>query len=185
MAAPIRPNYPAKNQNDIDIELHIKIGNLLKMSNGMSSPKGTSNAVETAVKSLKGAYLDGEKITLAKPYSTLWADVGIFHAKGYESAESVFWNFMYHDICEDMASRKPLLYYNTWGMQRDEEIEGKNVEDALTEEKILEEIDYAHQIGIDVFVIKRFIDLKISKIVKALIVYRRNAYLAINKQKDI
>jgi alpha-galactosidase len=106
------------------------------------------------VKALKGAYFNQEPVTKDRPYSTVWVDVGYFNGHDFNMAESTFWDFIYRNQSEHLAPRKPTIYYNTWGMQRDEQKEKKvRPQEVITEDRILEEIEYAHQLGVDVFVI--------------------------------
>ena len=54
-------------------------------------------------------------------------------------------------ICEKPASRVPEFYYNTWGMQR--AVPYGQLREVLTYETLSKEIDYAAQLGVDIFVI--------------------------------
>jgi hypothetical protein len=141
----------------------------------------------------RGAYLDNEPVTKQKPFRTVWVDVGVFKGNNLDTGRAAFWDFLYHWQSEHSATRKPLVYYNTWGWQRDDQKEYVNFEqltetlkgtsvareptvyetvtyynvkgaggrrkniapvDVLrNEERLLREIDYAHQIGADVFVL--------------------------------
>ena len=56
-----------------------------------------------------------------------------------------------NQICEKPASRKPEFYYNTWGMQRQDKT--KPLRGILTYERIFEEIGYAAEMGVDIFVL--------------------------------
>jgi len=108
----------------------------------------------TQVRALKGAYVDGEKVTPGNPYATVWVDVGFFEGDTLDQGEATFWKFLYFNQSEHMASRRPTIYYNTWGLQRDEQKEQKKrPQEILTEERVLQEITYAHQLGVDIFVI--------------------------------
>jgi hypothetical protein len=106
------------------------------------------------VKAVKGAYYDGEEITTANPYRTVWTDIGLFTGDTFNDGEATFWDFIYHYQSEHLAPRRPTFYYNTWGLQRDDQQDRQiRPQEVLTEERILEEIEYAAQLGIDVFVI--------------------------------
>lgn len=106
------------------------------------------------VRAVNGAYIDGEQLSPDKPYPTVWVDAGFFNGKTLNQGEAVFWNFLYRHQSEHLASRNPTIYYNTWGLQRDEQMDtGIRPQEVLTEARILVEIDYANQLGVDVFVI--------------------------------
>ncbi len=113
-----------------------------------------SQSLQAQVRALKGAYVDNEKINSTTLYKTVWVDVGFFHGNTFDQGQAAFWKFLYYNQSEHLASRKPTIYYNTWGLQRDDQIEKKIApQEILTEQRVLEEIDYAHQLGVDVFVI--------------------------------
>ncbi|MBD3377401.1 hypothetical protein GF406_20405 [candidate division KSB1 bacterium] len=145
------------------------------------------------VEGKRGILLPGEPITDDHPFESVWIDMGLwtgtdFHA-GYES----FWTFISQWQSQHLASRRPLIYYNTWGWQRDDQREyvsfsqlgdslqstdvygDARVHEPLTyhdirsgkgprtffsprsvlqnQERLLKEIEYAHQLGVDVFVL--------------------------------
>lgn len=141
----------------------------------------------------KGAYFNGEEFSAEKPFSTVWCDFGTFDGDDIDAGRLAFRDFLYHWQSENSASRKPIIYYNTWGWQRDEENDYINVDEitdkrpgskvycdatlyqpityynmqaaeghrkhfapdeVLTnEDRLLQEIDHAHQIGADLFVL--------------------------------
>lgn len=114
----------------------------------------TAKTLSVQVRARKGAYVDGEKITPGNPYATVWVDVGFFAGGSFDQGEAIFWDFLYNNQSEHLAPRVPTIYYNTWGLQRDDQKEKKmRPQEVLTEERVLQEIDYAHQLGVDVFVI--------------------------------
>ena len=127
---------------------------------------GYSNAgrVNIELEAIKGAYYDGEIITPHNPYSTVWADVGHYIGDTFDEGEANFWRFIYQNQSEHLAPRQPTIYYNTWGMQRNEQKEtGKSPQEILTEERVIQEIECAHELSVDIFVIddgwqKRFGD---------------------------
>lgn len=134
--------------------------------------------VNTAVKALHGAYFEGEEISPDKPYNSVWAAFGVFsdrfeisrqnlktqtlvsgnlHGELFqpiEHAKAVFRDYVQFSICEDTLSRKPCFYYNTWGMQRREaQQKGIHPREVISEKRILEEIEYAAGLGVDLFVL--------------------------------
>lgn len=112
------------------------------------------NLLIAEIRAHRGAHWDGESVESDDSYSTVWVDVGFFEGESFDQGEAAFWSFMVHHQNEQPASRKPTVYYNTWGMQRDTQLEtGIRPQEVLTEARILEEIEYAHDLGVDVFVI--------------------------------
>jgi len=109
----------------------------------------TTGMTALSVEALRGAYLDGETIDAAHPYASVW--VAHFSHQGQEmdSSRAIIRDYLLHKICEKPASRKPEFYYNTWGMQRASE----QLRDVLSYENIFKEIEYAAQLGVDIFVL--------------------------------
>ena len=101
----------------------------------------------------KGAYFDNQSISQEAPYSTVWYAYDLFDGASRESADGSIWQYLLDYICEIPDSRKPLYYYNTWGMQRDESSRGNDIRGILTEEKVKQEIADAAELGIDLFVL--------------------------------
>jgi len=101
----------------------------------------------------RGAYYDGQILSDVSGFTSPWYTFGIYEGAGFESSEKKIWKYLYSYICENPVSRKPLFYYNTWGMQRDEAANGKDIRGVLTQERIKEEIGYASQLGVELFVL--------------------------------
>ena len=107
--------------------------------------------IDISVDILRGGYLDGEKIDPAHPYSTVWTATGSYHGNNLEEGKWMLRNYLSIRICEKQTSRKPEYYYNTWGMQRQDRT--KPLRGILTYERIFEEIEYAAELGVDIFVL--------------------------------
>ncbi len=99
---------------------------------------------------LRGGYLDGELITADKPYESVWSASAFFHNKNDE--KQVIHRYLWEQITENPSSRKSHFYYNTWGMQRDNNNK-TGLREIFTEERILEEIGYAAELNVDLFVL--------------------------------
>ena len=112
-------------------------------------PEGSA----AAVRPLKGAYFDGEVISDRRPYTSLWSEVGVFGGSTFDDAEAILWEYLYRWINDEPASRKPVVYYNTWGMQRDEQRRNRDVHGVLTIDRALKEVEAAEEIGVDMFVL--------------------------------
>ncbi|NQU54927.1 MAG: alpha-galactosidase [Bacteroidetes bacterium] len=117
---------------------------------GISSQSSTEN-INISVDVLRGAYLEGEIIDVEHPYSTVWSATGFYEGNNLEDGKEMIRNYLMNEICEKPASRVPEFYYNTWGMQRQDK--RKPLRDILTYERIFEEIEYAAELGVDIFVL--------------------------------
>lgn len=114
--------------------------------------RGDSTNVSVNLK--RGAYLDGEVIDAEHPYSTVWSATAFYVGDDTRKAKSIIQQYLLEQICEKPASRKPEFYYNTWGMQR--EVSSRNpkkLRDVLTYDRIFAEIEYAAELGVDLFVL--------------------------------
>jgi hypothetical protein len=119
---------------------------------------GISQTLDTkqltvSVDVLRGGYLDGEIIDKDHPYSSVWTASGFFPGKSLEKGKEMLQDYLWRCICEKPASRKPEFYYNTWGMQRKLNSIGQPLRGVLTEAKIKKEIQYAAELGVDIFVL--------------------------------
>ena len=107
--------------------------------------------VNIAVEALRGAYLEGELIDAAHPYETVWTATAFYDGGGLDRGKEIIRHYLLDQICELPASRKPEFYYNTWGMQREDS--SRPLRSILTYDRIFEEIEYAAQLGVDIFVL--------------------------------
>ena len=97
----------------------------------------------------RGNYHHGQ----ALPFTSVWFELGL--AGGLvENLLEHYRRFFLEDLAENAASREPLLFYNTWNYQeRQRYFRGRPYLESMNLERMLAEIDVAHRIGIDVFVI--------------------------------
>jgi len=112
--------------------------------------KKNINSAEIHVEVLRGGYLDGEAITFARPYESIWTAAAFFTASQEE--KEIVHRYLWKQISENPASRKSHFYYNTWGMQRDNNNK-TGLREIFTEARILEEIRYASELNVDLFVL--------------------------------
>lgn len=118
------------------------------------SCKKEGSGINVSVDVVRGGYLDGEEITHVRPYSTVWTAAAFYDGSDLEDGKALIRNYLFNQICEKPASRKPEFYYNTWGMQREISREKPQLlRGCFTYETIFEEIDRAAQLGIDLFVL--------------------------------
>lgn len=113
--------------------------------------KKDNDQVVIANSMVRGGYLDGEIIDKDHEFSTVWSATAFHEGNNLETAKTIIRNYLFNEICEKSASRKPEFYYNTWGMQRADKT--KPLRGILTYERIFEEIDRAAQLGVDIFVL--------------------------------
>ncbi len=111
----------------------------------------TEDLVSISVDALRGAYLEGEVIDAEHSYETVWTATAYYDDKDLDKGKEIIRNYLFHQICENPVSRKPEFYYNTWGMQREDR--SRPLRGILTYERIFEEIEYAAQLGVDIFVL--------------------------------
>lgn len=106
-----------------------------------------------ALRARKGNYPNGRAVVPGQPWESVWFDLAAYPA-GLEAFLPVFRRFFLDEVCINPQSRKPYLFYNTWNHQ--ERLKYFHDRPYLTDmnaERMLAEIDVAHKMGIDVFVI--------------------------------
>ncbi|MCL2660450.1 MAG: alpha-galactosidase [Acidobacteriaceae bacterium] len=108
---------------------------------------------EVRLAAVKGNYCSGDPVSASHPYRTLWLETGAVEG-GMDQLASSFRTFVLKYMAATNASREPLIFYNTWNFQeRNQRWNGKSAEESMNEGRMLKEIDVAHKLGVDVFVI--------------------------------
>jgi alpha-galactosidase len=116
-----------------------------------SEIKGDNLGMKVCAK--KGNYYNGEIIDEKHVFITPWFHIAAVSGNSHELFKH-YRTFLLKYICEYQEARKPYIYYNTWNNQeRDNYFKGKTFLDCVNLERTLEEIDAAHEMGIDVYVI--------------------------------
>lgn len=106
---------------------------------------------EITISAVKGNYFDGQ--SLKNGYKSLWMNIGIVHGN-VEKMAQIHRHHILNYMSENVESRKPYIFYNTWNYQeRIQAWHGKPYLHEMNKERMLKEIDIAHKMGIDVFVI--------------------------------
>ena len=106
-----------------------------------------------ALEAVKGNYWSGEEIGPDKPFSTIWFELAAIRGDRL-ALQKAYRNFVLKHLAISPASRKPRIFYNTWNYQeRLKSWQGKPYLSEMTLGRMLQEIDVAHRMGIDVFVI--------------------------------
>ena len=102
---------------------------------------------------VKGNYLNGQPLDVNHSYQTLWMDTGMVSGN-LDQLASAFRAFVLRHMTQNLATRRPYIFYNTWNFQeRNKWWKGRKYLDSMNEQRILEEIDVAHRMGIEVFVL--------------------------------
>lgn len=112
-----------------------------------------NHSVSITVDILRGGYLENEVIDTDHPYASVWTASAFHGGNSLEKSKEIIRDYLWRCISEKSASRQPEFYYNTWGMQRYWGSRGKDLRGILTEEKIKQEIKYAAELGVDIFVL--------------------------------
>jgi len=105
------------------------------------------------LKACKGNYYSGYQIDNAHPFRTIWFETGAV-AGDIDLLASNYRSFVLHFISLNTESRKPYIFYNTWNFQeRNRHWYKKPYLADMTFDRMMKEIDVAHRMGIEVFVI--------------------------------
>ncbi len=97
----------------------------------------------------RGGYIDGEQIPTEGFYETVWSMLTVIDDD--ESVSDAIQDYLYSRITDHSASRRPVFYYNTWGMQRD--MPKDQLRSCLTEERLAKDIQYCKEMGIERFIL--------------------------------
>jgi alpha-galactosidase len=109
------------------------------------------NDTDIAISAVKGNYFQGQ--SLKNGYNTLWMNIGTAQG-GVDDLAKFHRHHVLNYMSENIMSRKPYIFYNTWNYQeRIQAWEGKPYLHEMNRERMLKEIDVAHKMGIEVFVV--------------------------------
>lgn len=107
-------------------------------------------ARRVSLRSAKANYVPGQR---ANGYSTVWMQAAAGH-EGVDGLAAAYRRFVLESMSLSRESRQPYIFYNTWNFQERNKWEhGKTYLDSMNPERILAEIDVAHRMGIEVFVL--------------------------------
>ncbi len=114
---------------------------------------GFSEADRVALRAVKGNYWDGFAIGPDGGFSSIWFDL-LASSGTSDDAAAAFRSFVLDHQSANRETRAPYIFYNTWAFQeRNHAWSGRPYLDSMHEERMLSEIEVAHRMGIDVFVI--------------------------------
>jgi alpha-galactosidase len=105
------------------------------------------------LKAVKGNYYRGQTLNKNLSFTTIWFEAAAIQGNEDQLA-ATYREFVLKYMTENLESRKPYIFYNTWNFQeRNRNWYKKPYLADMNEERMLKEIETAHQMGIDVFVI--------------------------------
>ena len=105
------------------------------------------------VEAVKGNTWHGRPVGDGTDFETIWFELAVV-AGDREALARAYRAFVLGRMTENAASRTPYIFYNTWAYQeRNFWWNKQRYLDSMTQERILAEIDVAHRMGIDVFVL--------------------------------
>jgi alpha-galactosidase len=109
--------------------------------------------MDIELNAVKGNYWDGYILDNNNDFTSVWFEIGMVNGNA-DVLASHYRTFVLKYMSENMMSREPYIFYNTWNFQeRNKWWNKKNYLSGMTEERMIKEIEIASQIGIDVFVI--------------------------------
>jgi alpha-galactosidase len=102
---------------------------------------------------VKGNYVSGQRLDGEHPFQTIWMETAATQG-GIDQLASTYRQFVLKSMTQNPATRKPYIFYNTWNFQeRNKWWNGRPYLESMNEDRILKEIDVAHRMGVDVFVL--------------------------------
>ncbi len=109
-------------------------------------------AADLVIRAVKGNYWDGQPLR-EQPFEGVWLQLGA--VRGDENALAKAYRAFQLSCCSlNAESRKPYIFYNTWAFQERNKFYNKQEYlTSMNEKRIEQEIEIAHRMGVDVFVI--------------------------------
>jgi alpha-galactosidase len=108
---------------------------------------------EAELHTVKGSYVDGQPIGPERSYETVWMQMAAVEG-GEDQLAEAYREFVLRYMSVNTESRKPYIFYNTWAYQeRNKWWNGGYYLDSMHQEHLIREIEIAHRMGIEVFVI--------------------------------
>lgn len=104
------------------------------------------------VAACKGNYLDNQPLDATHPYETIWLELAAVKGNA-DAMASQYRSFVLKYLSAQSESRKPYIFYNTWGRQERTKWAGGKYLSSMNLATTLQEIEVAHQMGIEVYVI--------------------------------
>ncbi|MHA4806860.1 alpha-galactosidase [Flavitalea flava] len=117
-----------------------------------SAHSASSSAYSVSLKAVKGNYLDGQPLDGQHNFETIWFEIGGIDGNEDKLASN-YRTFILKYISQNLESRKPYIYYNTWGRQERTKWAGGKYLSSMNLAITLKEIEVAHRMGIEVYVL--------------------------------
>ena len=113
----------------------------------------TSPDHTVTLRAVKGNYFAGQPLGPGHAYRTIWLQFAAQRGSVDELA-AAYRLFVLRHQSQNLESRKPYIFYNTWAYQeRNQAWNGAAFLDSMRQERIVQEIEIAHRMGVDVFVL--------------------------------
>ncbi|MBC8075277.1 MAG: alpha-galactosidase, partial [Chloroflexales bacterium] len=101
----------------------------------------------------RGNYYDGQPIGPDQAWQSVWLQLGAAPLP-LDAMLARYRAFVLNEMCENAESRRPYLFYNTWNHQeRNKYFRQLPYLHDMHQARMQAEVDIAHRLGIDVFVI--------------------------------
>ncbi|HEV8082163.1 MAG TPA: alpha-galactosidase [Chitinophagaceae bacterium] len=107
---------------------------------------------QVLLKAVKGNYLNHQPLDETNNYETIWFDIAAVAGDEDMLAEA-YRTYILKYITENSESRKPYIFYNTWGRQERVKWASGTYLSSMNLDTTLKEIEVAHQMGIEVYVL--------------------------------
>lgn len=101
----------------------------------------------------KGNYYSGQILTPKIGWESAWLELGL-ETQPLALFLRRYRQFFLDEVCENLESRQPYIYYNTWNYQeRNRYFNGRPYLETMHYAQMMAEVEIAHRLGVDVFVI--------------------------------
>ncbi len=108
---------------------------------------------QVALQAVKGNYWSGQPLDATHALETVWFQLAAVDGP-VATLASRYRSFVWTRYSASQASRRPWIFYNTWAFQeRNKWWNRRTYLESMNQERMLAEIDVAHRMGIDVFVL--------------------------------
>ncbi len=105
-----------------------------------------------SLRAVKGNYLNHQLLDKANGFQTIWFEIAAVSGNE-DSLAGAYREFVLKYMTTNKESRKPYIFYNTWGRQERVKWAGGSYLSSMNLETTLREIEVAHQMGIEVYVL--------------------------------
>ncbi len=108
---------------------------------------------DIGIHAAKGNYYDGQPLSDSHSFESVWFELALTDDDKTNLLRQ-YRTFFLKYLSKNTESRQPYIFYNTWNYQeRNKYFDNKPYLSEMNEERMRQEIEVAHRLGIDVFVI--------------------------------